>query len=83
MPHTEISDILGAHIQAVNAHDTDAIIATFAPDAFVNDASRAFIGTAAIRRWVEREIVGDNVTYEVVEAFEHHGDTIIRLQTDG
>ena len=55
------------HVTAVNAFDIDAIVATFAPDAYVNDARREIRGTDAIRRFVEREIVGDNVTMDVIE----------------
>jgi hypothetical protein len=61
----------------------DAIVATFAEDALVNDARREFWGTEAIRRWVAKEIVGDRVTIQVTEAIEHHGLTIVRGRYDG
>jgi hypothetical protein len=59
---TELTGVIAEHIDAVNALDTDRIVATFADDAYVNDAHREFVGTDAIRRWVEREMVGDKVT---------------------
>jgi hypothetical protein len=71
------------HVAAVNAHDTDAIVATFAADAYVNDNRREFVGTEAIRRFIEREIVGDDITMEVREVVEHHGDTIVRAVYEG
>jgi ketosteroid isomerase-like protein len=71
------------HVAAVNAFDEDAIVATFADDALVNDAHREFWGSAAIRRWVAREMVGDKVTIEVTEVIDHHGDTIVRGRYDG
>jgi hypothetical protein len=37
----------------------------------------------AIRRWVAKEMVGDNVTIEVTEVIEHHGQTIVRRRYDG
>jgi hypothetical protein len=80
---TELPTVIGEHIRAVNAFDTDAIVATFADDAYVNDNHREFVGTAAIRRWVEREMVGDKVTLEVREIVEHYGDTIVRGAYDG
>jgi hypothetical protein len=79
----ELKGIVAEHIRAVNAFDTDAIMATFAKDAFVNDNRREITGTDAIRRWVEKEIVGDKVTLDVQEVVEHHGDTIIRALYDG
>jgi hypothetical protein len=80
---TELTGVVAEHIAAVNAQDTDAIMATFAADAYVNDARREFAGAAAIRRWVEREMVGDKVTIDVREVLDHHGDTIVRGAYDG
>ncbi|HEV3067791.1 MAG TPA: nuclear transport factor 2 family protein, partial [Streptosporangiaceae bacterium] len=60
-----LAPVLAGHIAAVNAFDEDAIMATFADDALVNDARREFWGREAIRRWAARELVGDRVTIEV------------------
>jgi SnoaL-like domain len=78
-----LAPVLAEYIAAVNAFDEDAIVATFADDALVNDAHREFWGPEAIRRWVAGEIVGDRVTIEVTEVLDHHGDTIIRGRYDG
>jgi hypothetical protein len=80
---TDLSGVVAEHIAAVNACDTDAIMATFAEDAYVNDARREFVGAAAVRRWVAREITGDKVSIEVREVLDHHGDTIVRGAYDG
>ena len=78
-----LSGIVAEHIRAVNAFDTNAIVATFAQDAYVNDNRREIIGIDAIRRWVEKEMVGDHVTIEVREVLDHYGDTIVRGAYDG
>ncbi len=83
MKKTELSGIVAEHIKAVNAFDTDAILATFAEDAYVNDNKREFVGTEAIRKWLEKEMVGDKVTIDVREVLDHHGDTIVRGAYDG
>jgi hypothetical protein len=83
MPNQELDKVVAEHIAAVNAFDTDAIVATFAEDAFVNDASREFRGIDAIRAWVEREIVGDKVTIDVRDVLDNRGDTIVRGAYDG
>ena len=75
--------IVAEYLAAVNAFDVDAIVATFAPDAYVNDARREINGVDAIRRWVEKEMVGDHVTMEVREVVDHYGDTIVRSRYDG
>ena len=80
---TELAGVVAEHIAAVNALDTDAIVATFAEDAYVNDARREFAGIEAIRRWVAREMVGDKVSIDVREVLAHHGDTIVRGAYDG
>jgi ketosteroid isomerase-like protein len=80
---TELTGVIADHIAAVNAFDTDAIVATFAPDAYVNDARRQIDGVDAIRRWVEKEMVGDHVTMEVREVVDHYGDTIVLARYDG
>jgi hypothetical protein len=83
-PVTEdLSGIVAEHIRAVNAFDIDAIVATFAKDAYVNDNKREIVGTEAIRRWVKKEMVGDHVTIEVREVLDHYGDTIVRGAYDG
>ena len=78
-----LDTVIAEHIAAVNAFDEDAIVATFADDALVNDARREFWGIEAIRRWVAREMVGDKVTLQVTEVIDHHGDTVVRARYDG
>jgi hypothetical protein len=78
-----IHPIVAEHLAAINAHDEDAVVATFADDAFVNDVHREFWGADAIRRWVAKEIVGDKVTVEITEVINHYGETIVRGRYDG
>ncbi len=80
---TTLNGVLAEHIRAVNAFDTDAVVATFATDAYINDARREIHGLDAIRVFVAKEIVGDHVTMDVIEIVEHHGDTIVRAAYDG
>ena len=80
---TALHPIVAELFAAINAHDEDAIVATFAADAFVNDVHREFWCADAIRRWVAKEIVGDNVTVEVTEVIDHYGETIVRGRYDG
>jgi limonene-1,2-epoxide hydrolase len=74
---------VAAYLAGVNSFDLDAIVATFAPDAYVNDARREIRGIDAIRSWAEKEMVGDHVTMEPVEVLEHYGETIVRSRYDG
>jgi hypothetical protein len=80
---TELTGVVAEHLAAVNAFDTDAIVATFADDAYVNDNHREINGIDAIRRWVAKEMVGDKVTMDVREVVDHYGDVIVRAAYDG
>jgi len=80
---TQLPPVVAEHIAAVNAFDTDAIVATFAPDAYVNDNRREIWGTEAIRKFMAKEFVGDQVTMDVREVIHHHGDIIVRAKYDG
>jgi hypothetical protein len=59
---------VAAYIAATNVFDIDAIMATFAEDALVNDHRNEFAGRDAIREWAQREIVNDRVTMQVTNA---------------
>jgi hypothetical protein len=80
---TALPAIVAEHIAAVNAFDTERIVATFAPDAYVNDNRREIWGTDAIRAFVAKEFAGDHVTMEVREVIGHYGDIIVRARYDG
>ena len=80
---TELPAIVAEHIAAVNAFDTDRIVATFAPGAYVNDNRREISGTDAIRAFFAKEFVGDHVTMDVREVIDHYGDIIVRARYDG
>jgi hypothetical protein len=80
---TEPPGIVAEHIAAVNAFDTERIVATFAPDAYVNDNRREIWGVGAIRAFMAKEFVGDHVTMDVREVIDHYGDIIVRARYDG
>jgi len=79
----ELSGVVAEHIAAVNAFDVERIVATFAPDAYVNDDRREIWGADAIRAFVAKELVAASVTMEVREVLDHYGDIIVRARYDG
>jgi hypothetical protein len=83
MQPTELTGIVAEHIRAINALDIDAATATFAPDAYVNDNRREFVGVDAVRRWIAKEMVGDSVHIDVREVLDQHGDIVVRGAYDG
>ncbi len=75
--------VVADHIAACNAHDIKAWMATFAPDALVNDFQREFAGAEAIRAFGRKEIFGADVTMAVERAQERHGDVTVHARVDG
>ncbi|MFN6554477.1 nuclear transport factor 2 family protein [Mycolicibacterium septicum] len=71
------------YVDAVNAFDVEAVLATFTPDALVHDNQREFTTPDAIRTWVRDEIVGDRVTMQVIEVAQRSGVTVLRARYDG
>jgi len=75
--------VVAENLRACNAHDIEAWLVTFAPDALLNDVQREFIGTDAIRAFAEKEIFGDNVTMDVQRAWDRHGNVTLNCKFDG
>ena len=75
--------VVADHIAACNAHDIDAWMATFAPDALVNDFQREFAGTDEIRAFAQKEMFGADVTMTIERALDRGGDVTVRARMDG
>jgi len=87
-PPTDISALampvpVTAYVEATNSCDADALLACFADHALVNDQLRDYWGLAAIRAWIEREVIGVKLTMKVVDVLEHFGDAIVTAEIDG
>jgi hypothetical protein len=75
--------VVAEHIDAINASDSERVLATFGADAYVNDHSQEIWGAEALRKFVAKEFIDDHVTMEVREVINHHGDVIVRAAYDG
>ncbi|MET3970906.1 hypothetical protein [Bradyrhizobium sp. 6(2017)] len=58
-------------------------MATFADDALVNDQLRDYWGKAAIRRWAERDLIGEELTIAVTKVLKHHDNFVVTANVDG
>ena len=74
---------VSAYIEATNAFDVEAFMATFTDDALVNDHRNEFVGSGAIRDWARREIIGDRVTMQPVEAKSRGSAVVVTARIDG
>ena len=72
------------YFTAMNAFNSEGMIAPFTDDGLVNDIQREFWGSDAIKRWADKESVGDHVvTTDFTEVKEHHGSWFISTAVDG
>lgn len=74
---------VAAYIRAANRRDLDALLATFVDDALVNDQPTDYWGKQAITAWAARDIIGEQLTLDVVKTVEHYGHSIVTAHVDG
>jgi hypothetical protein len=74
---------VSTYVAATNAFDIEAFMATFAANALVNDHRNEFAGPVAIREWAEREIIGDHVTMQPIEATSRGCAVAVTARIDG
>jgi hypothetical protein len=72
------------YFTAMNALDSTGMVASFTNDGLVNDIQREFWVPEAIKRWADRESIGDKVVWKAfTDAKDHHGDYIVSAEVDG
>lgn len=79
----DLPDILKRYYAAQNAHDVEAMVACFAPDAHVHDEGRDHRGRAAIRGWKRETSAKYRVAVEPLRVTEHGGRTLVVARVSG
>ena len=74
-----------AAITAINAADTAAFLALFAPNTgYVEDWGREFRGIEAIRSWSDHEFIGQRIKLRVASFYlTGDGDTVVIAEVCG
>jgi hypothetical protein len=85
MSHHEpdLPEPVAAFIDAVNRRDLDALVATFARHALVNDQLREHWDREAITAWAARDVVGQRLTLRVRNAVTNHTQAVVEAEVDG
>jgi len=60
--------VLQRYFEAQNAHDIEAMVACFAPDAVVRDEARDIRGTEAVRAWKKNTSAKYRIAAEPIES---------------
>lgn len=74
---------IACFIEATNKSDLEALVATFADDALINDQLREYKGSSAIRAWAETIIVSEKLTITVVDFLESYSNCVVVATIDG
>ena len=54
-------------LTAIDEQDTDAFVAAFGQDGFVDDWGRQFRGPEQIRSWSDNELIGKHATFSATQ----------------
>jgi hypothetical protein len=74
---------VSSYIAATNDSDIEALMATFAEDALVNDHRNEFASRDVIRNWAQREIINDRLAMQVT-SWTCRGNTVaVTANVDG
>ena len=75
--------VLNRYFEAQNAHDIDAMVTCFAPDAAVRDEGRDYLGAEAIRAWKEDTSRRYHITAQPLESAVDNGRTVVVVWVSG
>ena len=79
----ELPPPVAAAIDAANAGDIGAFLASFTSGGVVDDWGREFIGPEQIAAWSEKEFIGVQVALQVVDVKSSAGETIVTAEVGG
>jgi uncharacterized protein (TIGR02246 family) len=79
----ELPENLARYFAAQNAHDVEAMVACFAPDATVRDEGQVHAGKDAIRRWQEQTVAKYEISIAPLDIRKEEGLTSIVARVTG
>jgi ketosteroid isomerase-like protein len=74
---------IASFFHAFNAKDTDALLGSFTPDAFLADEGNEYRGTAAIKGWFETVNTKYKPTAEATDFADVGGEIVVTTQVSG
>ena len=77
--HTDIPDPIRRMIEATNAADSDAFVACFTDDAYLEDWGRTFEGHDGIRSWDETDNVGVGMHFDLESAQQDGSEWLVTV----
>ena len=80
---TELPGAVARLIEAANANDTQAFLASLTADAVVDDWGREFHGPEAIQGWSDGEFIGVHVSLDVTAVERRDDETTVTATVGG
>lgn len=81
---TAVPAPIQAMIDATNAGDSDAFVAAFTEDGYLNDWGREFRGAAELRSWDSTDNIGKQSHFEAVSVDDRgDGEYVVVLTVSG
>jgi hypothetical protein len=79
----DLPEILRRYFDAQNAHDIDAMVACFAPNAVVRDEGHTHVGAEAVRSWKQDTSAKYRITATPIESRTDGDRTIVVARVAG
>jgi hypothetical protein len=79
LPPSPVAD----YVSAANTFDLDALMATFAEGAVVNDQLREYRGRSAVKDWASRDLIRNRVTMYVVDSTRNQNNVVVTANVNG
>jgi hypothetical protein len=78
-----IPEPIEAAVKAVNDHDTTGFLSNFVDTAILADEGQEYQGIAAIEKWSEEKLIGDNVTFDITDITISGDTSVVIAKVDG
>lgn len=78
-----IPEPIESAVKAANDHDTTGFLLNFAETTVLADEGQEYYGIAAIEKWCEEKIVGDNVTFDITDITISGDTSVVTAKVDG
>lgn len=79
MTESKLPAAVQAVVDAINAGDTEAFVAAFTEDGYVDDWGRVLRGADGVRSWADTDAIGMNAQMRALEASTEGDVTEIRF----
>lgn len=78
-----IPEPINSAVKAANDHDTIGFLSSFEETAVLTDEGQEYHGIAAIKKWSDEKLFGDNVTIDITDITISGDTSVVTAKVDG